>query len=145
MEQIKKIEWNEKYSVDIEEIDELQKKMFALFNVLIELKTKDADAKACANMISDIYEYGKYFFYKEEEYLKERNFPDLEAHAKEHRYFIKHTINLRREVAENQENLTYDIIKKMEEWLSAHILEKDMLYVPFLRVEQFIEMCEKKN
>ena len=35
---LEKIDWDSGLSVDIEEIDELQKKMFALLNVLIDLK-----------------------------------------------------------------------------------------------------------
>jgi len=42
---IEKVEWDEKYSVDIEEIDVHQKKMFELFNQLIDMKQSGADTK----------------------------------------------------------------------------------------------------
>lgn len=56
------IEWDEKYSVDIPELDGYQKELFAMFNALIEMKSKKLDAKAATNMITDINDYSKEFF-----------------------------------------------------------------------------------
>ena len=140
-----KIVWDNKLSVKIKEIDELQKKMFALFNVLIDLKNKNAGRKECSNMISEINEYAKYFFSKEEEYLKKVKYPDFDIHAKEHRNFIKIIIILRRQVSDNKENLSNDAIKSLRNWLIEHILSHDLLYVPFLRINNYIESCKIKK
>lgn len=138
MDKLDKIDWDPSYSVDIPEIDELQKKMFALFNVLIDLKTEASDEKDAANMISEINEYCKFYFSKEEEYLKKEGYPEFESHSKEHRQFVKTTINLRREIAEEADNLTYQTIKDLREWLVNHIVKSDSLYVPFLRIKKYI-------
>ena len=108
MNKLDKFDWDEKFSVDIPEIDELQKKMFALFNVLIDIKENSSDTKECTNMISEINEYGKFYFSQEEGYLNKKKYPDFKNHAKEHRHFVKATISLRREVSEDINNLTYD-------------------------------------
>jgi len=143
MEKIEIIEWDERLSVDIPEIDELQKKMFALLNVLIDLKNKSKDAKECSNMVAEINEYSRYFFSKEEEHLKKSGYPEINSHAKEHRKFIKMTISLRRQVTEDKENLTYESIKQMRDWLVDHIITSDLLYVPFLRTTRYIKECKK--
>lgn len=145
MDNLEKLDWDPSLSVDIPEIDELQKKMFALFNVLIDMKTDASEDKDCANMISEINEYCKFYFGKEEEYLKKEGYPDFESHAKEHRQFVKTTINLRREVAEEVENLTYQAIKDLREWLVTHISRRDALYVPYLRIKKYIRECENCN
>ncbi|MEA1967855.1 MAG: bacteriohemerythrin [Thermodesulfobacteriota bacterium] len=145
IEKIEKIEWDEKLSVDIDDIDELQKKMFALFNVLIDLKANDAGAKECSSMVAEINEYSRYYFSQEEAYLKKCGYPEVDAHAKEHRRFIKITIGLRREVAEDKDNLSYEIIKIMRDWLVEHIINCDLLYVPFLRTSRFIKECKKNR
>ncbi len=77
---MKKINWDEKLSVDIPEIDELQKKMLALINVLIDLKESSAEGKELTNMISEINEYSKYYFSIEEEYLKKNKYPEFLEH-----------------------------------------------------------------
>lgn len=143
MENIEKIEWDEKLSVDIPEIDELQKKMFALLNVLIDLKEEQKDAKECSNMVAEINEYSRYYFSKEEEYLRKNGYPEIEPHAKEHRKFIKTVISLRRQVTEDKDNLNYDVIKQMRDWLVDHIITSDLMYVPFLRTNAYLKELKK--
>ncbi|MFO7754245.1 MAG: bacteriohemerythrin [Desulfobacteraceae bacterium] len=145
MVEIEKFEWTEDLSVDLREIDELQKKMFALFNALLDLKERDAEAKECANMISEINEYAKYYFSREEEILKENKYPELELHSGEHKNFTKHTVSMRRVVAEDKDNLTYENITELRDWLVDHIKEHDLLYVPFLRINRFIEETAGQN
>ncbi|MCG8636104.1 MAG: bacteriohemerythrin [Desulfobacterales bacterium] len=140
-----KIEWEEKYSVDVPQIDEYQKELFNKFNELIDMKTKKVDAKAATNMISDINDYSKMFFAKEEKLLRAKKYPDLESHAKAHRQFIKNSIALRREIAEDINNLTMDVILDLRDWLVDHIETSDSLYVPFLRIHQYIDDTQRKN
>ncbi len=143
MEKIEKFEWKEELSVDIPEIDELQKKMFALLNVLIDLKDNDKDGKECSNMVAELNEYSKYFFSKEEEYLRRCGYPEIDYHAKEHRKFVKNAISLRRQVTEDKENLSYEVIIQLQEWLVQHIMTSDLLYVPFLRTTNYIKESKK--
>lgn len=139
------IEWDEKYSVDVPELDEYQKGLFEKFNTLIEMKSTTLDAKAATNMISDINDYSKLFFTKEERILRRRGYPDLETHAKAHRRFIKSSISLRREIAEDINNLTMEILLELRDWLVEHIETSDSLYVPFLRIHQYIDDSQRKN
>lgn len=140
-----KIEWEPAFSVDVEEIDVHQKKMFDLFNELIELKQKKADPKVIANLVSDINDYGKLYFTTEEKILKERQYPDRDMHARGHRRFIRNAISLRREIVEDVDNLTMDGILSLRDWLIEHILTSDVLYVPFLRIHRYIEDASRKN
>ena len=140
-----KVEWDPKYSVDVEERDEHQKKMFDLFNELIELRQKKKDAKAVTNVISDINDYGKAFFAKEERLLKRKGYPDFDSHSKAHRQFIKSAIGMRREVVEDVNNLTVETIVELRDWLVEHIETNDALYVPFVRIHQYIDNANRKN
>ncbi len=140
-----KIEWEEKYSVGVPEIDTFQKGIFEKFNELIDLKLQKADAKAVTNMISDINDYSKMFFAKEERLLRQRKYPDLESHSKGHRQFIRSSIGLRREIAEDINNLTMEIILELRDWLVDHVETSDSLYVPFVRIHQYIEDSQRKK
>ena len=145
MSGIEKIEWDPKYSVDIEEIDVHQKKMFELFNRLIDIRESEIDAKACVNMISEINEHSKLYFSTEEKYLKKKGYPDFETHSKAHRQFIRSSISLRREISEDIANLTDDVIMELRGWMINHILTLDSFYVPFLRINKYIEESRQKN
>ena len=145
MGNFERIEWEKKYSVDVEEIDIHQKKMFELFNLLIDMKTSKTDIKDCINVITEINDYSKLYFSTEEKYLKKKGYPDFNSHAKAHRQFAKISISLRREISENEDSLTLDVIEEMRNWLINHILTRDTLYIPFLRINQYIEDSKKKN
>ena len=139
-----KIEWDEKYSVDVPELDNYQKEIFDKFNSLIDMRAeKKNDPKAIINMVSDLNDYIKMFFVQEERMLKKKGYPDLEAHSKSHRQYLKSSIGLRREIAEDIENLTMEIILEMRGWMIEHIETSDSLYVPFIRIHQYIEDCKK--
>jgi hemerythrin len=145
MSPIDKLEWNEKYSVDIEEIDTHQKKMFELFNQLIDMKNSGAVSKECVNMISVINEYSKLYFSTEEKYLRKKGYPDFGTHSRAHRQFTKTSISLRREISEDVGNLTDEVINELRNWLINHIVNHDALYVPFLRINTYIEESKQKN
>ena len=141
---MKKLEWTSDLSVDIQEIDDLQQKMFALLNVLIDIKGDNANAKDRSVNVAELTEYGRYYFGKEEELLKKAGYPEVEEHAKEHRRFIKTTVSLRRQVAEDKENLTYAVIRELRDWLIVHISTFDARYVPFLRTVNYLDACRKR-
>ena len=142
---IEKLLWDPKYSVDIKEIDTYQKKTFELFNKLIDIKREENEPKVSINMIAEISEHSKLYFRAEERYLKKKGYPDFEAHSRAHRQFIKSFISLRRELLENIENLTDDVIMQLRDWMTNHILTFDALYVPFLRIDKYIEESKQKN
>ncbi|MCK5097238.1 MAG: hemerythrin family protein [Desulfobacteraceae bacterium] len=142
---MEKIEWDEKLSVDIPEIDELQKKLFALINALIDLMESNAEKKECANMISEISEYSKYFFSIEEEYLKRNKYPEFIEHSKMHRKFESFVMDFRRLVADDKNNLNDEIVTELKNLLTNHIKTFDLKFVPFLRINSFTSRHSKKG
>jgi hemerythrin len=140
-----KIEWHSGFSVDVEKIDIHQKKMFDLFNELIDLKQKKAEPKSIINVITEINDYGKLYFSEEEKILKQREYPDRDIHAKSHRRFIKSAISLRREISEDVNNLSLDAIVMLRDWLIEHIQTNDAMYVPFLRIHRYVEDVSGKH
>lgn len=141
-----KIEWHQSLSVDIPEIDELQKKVFGMLNGLINNNVQEDDiVKDGAAMVSELTEYSRYYFSKEEEYLRRCSYPDIDCHSKEHRQFIKNTINLRRQVSEDKKNLSYETVSNLRDWLVSHICQKDHSYVPFVRINNYVEECRLRR
>ena len=145
MGKLTKIEWEEKYSVDIEAVDTHQKKMFTLFNELVDLKGTRTDPKDFTNKISEINDYAKLFFSTEEKILRKKGYPDFQDHTKAHRQFIKSSISLRREIADDISNLTDEVILELREWLIDHISNMDVLYVPFIRINNYLDESKQKS
>ncbi|MBF0301765.1 MAG: hemerythrin family protein [Desulfamplus sp.] len=141
-----KIEWEQSLSVDIPEIDELQKRVFMMLNGLINQHELDEEMlKDAAAMVAELTEYSRYYFSKEEEYLRRCGYPDIDCHSKEHRQFIKNTINLRRQVSEDKKNLSYQTVSNLKDWLVSHISGTDHVYVPFVRINNYVEECRLKR
>lgn len=42
-------------------------------------------------------------------------------------------------------NLTMEVILDLRDWLLEHIETSDSMYVPFLRIHQYVDDCGKKN
>ena len=143
MKDIKKMEWDPKYSVDVEEIDVHQKKIFGLFNELIDLKKSDPETKEYIHMIAKINECSRLYFRTEEKLLSRKGYPDFGDHARAHQQFTKSFISLRRAISDDVENLSYDVINELREWMINHILTFDSLYIPFLRINRYIEKVSR--
>ncbi|MDD4274485.1 MAG: chemotaxis protein [Desulfobacter postgatei] len=139
------IEWDKKYSVDVPELDECQKQLMDMFNTLIEMKTSKADAKDVANLITEINDFSKIFFSKEEKLLGSKGYPDLDTHSKAHRRFIKKALGLRREVAEDVDHLAIEDIVELRNCLITHFDSTDIMFIPFLRLHRYVDECENKK
>ncbi|HBT89933.1 bacteriohemerythrin [Desulfobacter sp.] len=139
------IEWDKKYSVDVPELDECQKQLMDMFNTLIEMKTSKADAKDVANLITEINDFSKIFFSKEEKLLGSKGYPDLDTHSKAHRRFIKKALGLRREIAEDVDHLAIEDIVELRNWLITHFEFTDIMFIPFLRLHRYVDECENKK
>ena len=139
------IEWDKKYSVDVPELDECQKQLMDMFNTLIEMKTSKGDAKDVANLITEINDFSKIFFSKEEKLLGSKGYPDLDIHSKAHRRFIKKALGLRREIAEDVDNLAIEDIVELRNWLITHFESTDIMFIPFLRLHRYVDECEDRK
>jgi len=139
------IEWDKKYSVDVPELDECQKQLMDMFNTLIEMKTSKADAKDVANLITEINDFSKIFFSKEEKLLGSKGYPDLDTHSRAHRRFIKKALGLRREIAEDVDHLAIEDIVELRNWLITHFEFTDIMFIPFLRLHRYVDECENKR
>lgn len=66
-----KLEWEEKYSVGIESIDNQHKKLFEAINKLIEVVSEYPNAEKLAPVVESILEYEKFYFATEANILED--------------------------------------------------------------------------
>nr|WP_319491361.1 hemerythrin domain-containing protein [uncultured Desulfobacter sp.] len=139
------IEWDKKYGVDVPELDESRKQLMEMFNTLIGMKSKKGGNKDVSNLVTDVNDYSKLLFSQEEKVLGQKGYPDLDLHAKSHRRFIKKAIGLRREIADDVDNLSLEDILVLRDLLIKHFEVADKMFIPFLRIHNYVDECETKK
>jgi len=125
-------EWNDKYSVGYEKIDDQHKELLSIgkeLEDLIKYHGGEDIYDSIVESIDRIKEYTIFHFEFEENMLEEGNYKFLDAHKVEHEKFIDQLdgIDLS-EIDENQEESIMDIMKFVSKWIFKHIMGTDMQY-----------------
>jgi hemerythrin-like metal-binding protein len=73
----------------------------------------------------------RFYFTTEEKYLGQVNYPDFEAHKKEHEAFVSEVVKQLKSFEENQ-NDPVALVDFLKNWLLNHIAVMDKKYAPYL-------------
>jgi hemerythrin-like metal-binding protein len=130
---LNKLEWEDKYSVGVAEIDGQHKKMFDTINQLINVVSVNPTKEALVPIIEALVEYKEFHFATEEKYFKEFNYEGAKAHIGVHREFGEKLRNLREKYKDDAMSLTYGLVDFLEDWLLEHLMTKDQEYVECFR------------
>lgn len=122
------IEWDERYSVGVEELDVQHRQLFRMINTLFEAPNVEVESQTISDLLSDMKEYTSCHFEAEEEYMAECGYPDIAAHILEHDYFRRKVEDLCSDTMAHRKGVSADILQFLYEWLSAHILSCDKKY-----------------
>ena len=125
----KKIEWEEKYSVGVEEIDNQHKKMFAAINELLDSLEASNTNEHIENIIKSLVEYKMFHFATEEKYFKEFNYDGAEDHIAKHHEFNEKLKALQEKYPVYEPAFAYELIDFLEDWLIDHLMVVDQQYV----------------
>ena len=126
------LEWDEKYSVKVERMDEQHKILFHIVNDVSGLMDKEVESQAFDEVLDSMVSYANVHFFSEEKYMQDFNYPDLDAHRDEHAYFIRRVQEFKENSESEKASLPKDIAQFLKTWLTAHILVKDMKYSTFI-------------
>jgi len=130
------IEWNDSYLTGVKVIDNDHRMLFLIINTLIRDHESGQPTAFIAETLSALASYVEVHFSREENYMAQYGYPDLESHVTEHR-------NLESEVSAlisifDTDADRLDLGKTCDflgDWLRDHILNRDMLYVPYFQVQ----------
>lgn len=126
------IEWDEKYSVHIEEIDSQHKNIFSIINRLHDAMKARRGKEAIGNLLYELVDYTYYHFATEEKYFRLCNYPHFDVHKSEHDLMRNLVADLRRKFDANTETIIIDVMDLLKDWLSDHVLGSDQKYGSFL-------------
>ena len=127
--------WKDELTVNVKEIDEQHKKLFAIINQTIDIYENRSDD--ICEVMRDLVDYTIYHFSTELEYMAEHNYYNYIAHHKEHQDFtnkINDFISKLDEetVSKNKKALAKELIILFRDWYLNHILNADRKLGRFL-------------
>lgn len=122
-------EFTDEYLTGISVIDKEHRELFRIIGDvqrLIADEYMNDKYDEIIHLIDELKDYTKFHFEDEEEYMKNINYPGLEAQKRAHDAFVGRLeeINLG-EVDENQQDTLEELMGFLTEWLVNHILNSD--------------------
>ncbi len=122
--------WDEKYSVNDEEIDQQHKSLFAMGNEI-----HFASLKEKKGLVLQLYKYTLEHFDKEEEHMKKMDFPLLREHTALHGDLISTLNDITADGLQTKREA--DAFEKfVYRWLSRHIQTEDRKYADFTKTSK---------
>jgi len=121
-----KIIWQAAYKVGEPEIDAQHKKLFEMLNRL-QYTYEDNNIKSeVQKVLEEMVDYLNTHFSCEEGYLKDH--PRIEAHRKEHWFFVEKTMKFTRDFDLDDAIFGYEILDFLKRWLINHVTNTDIVY-----------------
>ena len=123
---MKNITWDESLSVDGGEIDEEHRKLIDLFNMLSQSVAKGDAEDYIEAVLEELISCTIWHFRHEERLMVMYKYDDLDDHRAEHNELIESVQELQQKFHKGKKLLTNEDIEYLEDWLTGHILGRDM-------------------
>lgn len=117
-------EWDEKYLLNINVIDEQHRGFFDLVKNELSRNNKPGE-KQLVEVINHLEDYIKEHFYTEERLLIKSGYNDIENHKAQHAFFIEKVDKMKLEIDYNNPLLYNKLIDFMKKWFLSHIVHSD--------------------
>jgi hemerythrin len=126
------LSWDDSYSVGIKSIDDDHKKLIHLINNLQTAIDYKTDAKFEKQTLSEVIDYTKYHFNREEGLMEDNGYPDFIPHKATHGNMIDKVNELVKAYEEGEEGAIESLLMYLKSWLIKHINGTDQEYSEFL-------------
>lgn len=131
--------WKDSYLIGIESVDNDHRIMFDLVSQFHDAYAEGKGQERMQRVFSVLLDYIESHFRREEMYMENQGYPNLEHHRIEHD-------DLRNKVKEMYQRFTrgedgalcVEMLAFLHNWLHFHILEEDMAYREFYRQRSLI-------
>jgi hemerythrin len=124
--------WEDKYCLDIAEIDRQHQKLFALFNELYDAMQQGRASDVIDKVLTSVIDYTVYHFAYEEKLLREAGYQEEPAHKAEHQRLTEQAKALSQKLQSGGTDVTMATLKFLGDWLARHILVSDKGFARYL-------------
>ena len=126
------VQWTEKFSVGVKELDQQHQQLIKMLNRLISTReTSDTHSETISDILLAMTRYAQGHFKTEENLMKTYGYPGLEKQKQQHRAFRKKTVDLSTATTLGIDAVPEALLAYLFDWLTHHILDEDMKYKPF--------------
>jgi hemerythrin-like metal-binding protein/PAS domain S-box-containing protein/putative nucleotidyltransferase with HDIG domain len=130
--QMEPVQWTEKFSVGVRELDQQHQQLIKMLNRLIATQgTITTHSETISDILMAMTRYAQVHFKTEERLMEAYGYPGLEEQKMQHRDFRKNTVGFSTATTFGINQVPEDLLAYLTNWLVHHILEDDMAYRAF--------------
>jgi hemerythrin len=121
-------EWKKAYELGVEEVDKQHNKLFRIgrnLSVLIQTTDILTNFNEIKQILGELKSYTIEHFSREEQFMRDKGYPDLASHIMEHDFLRKKLLKIDRLGHPNHETIV-KLVSFVSDWISRHILISDM-------------------
>jgi hemerythrin-like metal-binding protein len=130
MKELSRMQWEPKYGVNVEEMDDQHRKLFDILNRLVDVFESGTDDLLL--VINDLSKYLSYHFHQELMVMKNANYPLFRSHSQEHQKFTEQVHEFLKSYKDGNKYLASDMISFLSSWVRDHTLKVDKQYGDYL-------------
>ncbi len=127
------MEWSDKFSVGVGEIDAQHKKLIVMVNDLHAAMGAGKGTEIIGTILDDLIAYTGTHFAYEEQLFSKTNYPDEVAHKAEHAALVRDVVDIQSKYKSGAVMmLSMQVMDFLKNWLINHIQGTDKKYGPHL-------------
>ncbi|WP_031479474.1 bacteriohemerythrin [Maridesulfovibrio frigidus] len=126
------INWEDKYMVNVADIDKQHEGLFGILNSLHASLVNGEDKSMQSTILDDLIDYTVEHFATEEKLFLEIGFPDSENHKKEHDELTSKAVDIQNEFRNDNATISFELLDFLNDWLTTHTLGLDQEVGSFL-------------
>jgi hemerythrin-like metal-binding protein len=124
MDQLSRLDWKPQFTMHDEVIDLQHKNLYIITNKLID--KHESGSGDCYEAIKDLVDYASKHFHAEQLLMMKSEYPDTQRHIEEHEYFGEKIKGFIDDYKANKDNLTWDVLSFLREWIFFHTTGLDL-------------------
>jgi hemerythrin len=125
------LKWSDKYSLNVEEIDEQHKKLVGLVNDMYDAMHAGKGRDMIGTVIAEFVAYTDYHFTAEERLLRQNGYPEYAEHKEMHDNLSRKAHSIKEAFDSGNTPTAIEVMLLLTNWLNTHILEEDRKYKPY--------------
>jgi hemerythrin len=127
------VQWDQKLSVGINQIDMQHKKLVSMVNEMYEAMSQGKGNDVVGKVLDDLITYTRTHFATEEKLMQANGYPDYAAHKALHDQLTKQAGQMQADFKSGKAALSTKVAAFLKDWLVNHIMGTDQKYAPFLQ------------
>lgn len=128
------ITWSDKFSIDVEMIDEQHRNLFNLVNKLHEHIDDGSSNQALSDALDALIDYTQYHFSAEEDYMFNTAYPRFEQHKAMHDTLTSQVLVFKKEFLEGRGDAR-KFLEFLYHWLTKHIMDEDKKIGKYMNIK----------